>query len=120
MNKTKIIAAGLALSLLIGGSSWALAAGKGEKKEPASLDADTVEYDMKTGEITATDNVLMKRGEAKVAGQKAAYNLNTMDGYVVGNVIAIRGDIRITCDKLISTSKHILGILYQYFTGKST
>ena len=98
MKKSKIIS--LALTLSLAASSLALAADS--NKEPASLDADTVEYDMRTGEITATDNVLMKRGEAKVAGQKAAYNLNTMDGYVEGNVIAVRGDIRMTCAKLVS------------------
>lgn len=124
MNKMKIIGFGLVLSLMA--SSLAMAADAGNKKEPASLDADTVEYDMRTGQITATDNVLMKRGDAKVAGQKAAYNLNTMDGYVIGNVIAVRGDIRITCDKLISDkAEHMQAIgkvhgtqLDREFTGE--
>ena len=86
MNKMKIIGAGVAFSLLA--SSLALAA---DNKEPASLDADTVEYDMRTGEVVATDNVLMKRGDAKVTGTKATYNIKTMAGSVIGNVIAVLG-----------------------------
>ena len=70
--------------------------------EPASLDADTVEYDMSTGLVVATDNVLMKRGDAKVSGARATYNTKTMDGLVEGNVIAVRGDMRVTCDLIRS------------------
>ena len=71
-------------------------------KVPASLDADTITYDMKTGEMVATTNVLMKRGDAKVTGARATYNTNTMAGLVEGNVIAVRGDMRVTCDLLRS------------------
>ena len=70
--------------------------------EPAFLDADTVEYDMRTGIATATGDVLMKRGISKVTGAKAVYNTNTQAGMVEGNVIAVRGDTRITCDKATS------------------
>ena len=52
--------------------SWcgvgAVAVAATRNSEPASLDADTVEYDMDTGIITAVDNVLMKRGITRVAG----------------------------------------------------
>ena len=70
--------------------------------EPASLDADTVEYDMKSGLAVATGDVLMKRGNAKVTGAKATYNAKTQEGTVEGNVIAVRDDLRVTCDKVIS------------------
>ena len=33
---------------------------------PASLDADTLEYNMNTGEAVASGNVLLKRGTSKV------------------------------------------------------
>lgn len=66
--------------------------------EPASLDADTVEYDMGTGAATATGNVLMKRGASKVTGAKATYNTKTMEGTVEGGVIAVHGATRMTCD----------------------
>ena len=70
--------------------------------EPASLDADTGEYDMDTGIITAVDNVLMKRGITRVAGHYAQYNSKTQQGYVRGNVIAVREDMRMTCNELVS------------------
>ena len=106
MKRNKLIGLGLVACMAL--SSVALAE---EGKVPASLDADTVEYDMRTGQITATDNVLMKRGDAKVTGLKATYNVNTMAGSVIGNVIAVKGDIRITCDQLISEGQdHMLAM----------
>ena len=68
--------------------------------EGASLDADTVECDMKTGLVTATGNVLMKQGDVKVAGAHAMYNHKTQQGLIEGNVIAVRGDMRMTCAKM--------------------
>ena len=60
MRKKQIaLAAALGCTLLLAGH--ALAAGAGN--EPTELDADTVEYDMKTGVIQATDNVLMRQGD---------------------------------------------------------
>ena len=73
-----------------------------DKNLPAQLDADIVEYDLKSGIVTATDNVLMKRGTSRVAGKKAAYNVNTKEGWVEGNVVAVRDDMRITCDRVTS------------------
>ena len=127
MNKMRILSLGLALSVAFGSLSVAAAPAKdGKEKVPASLDADEVEYDMRTGQITATENVLMKRGDAKVTGHKATYNLNTMDGSVIGDVIAVRGDIRVTCDRLISDkAEHMQAIgkvhatqLDREFTGE--
>ena len=76
MRKSKqFLAAAIVACLTISMNAVALADG-----EPASLDADTVEYDMGTGVITATDNVLMKRGTERIAGQKAVYNSKTQAG----------------------------------------
>lgn len=84
---------------------------KSGNSEPASLDADTVEYDMKTGIVTAEGNVLMKRGISRVAGARANYNTNTQEGMVEGNVIAVREDMRITCDKITTDGPdHMLAI----------
>ena len=66
----------------------------------ASLDADTVEYDMQTGEITATGNVLMKQDDSRIAGAQATYNAKTQQGRVTGGVIAEKGDMRLTCATL--------------------
>ena len=87
------------------------AAGAGGNSEPSSLDADVVEYDMKTGMVTAEGNVLMKRGISKIAGAKAIYNVNTREGMVEGNVVAVREDMRITCNKLTTNGPdHMLAI----------
>ena len=92
----KWMALALSASLLATGAV-AYAAG-----EPASLDADTVEYDMGTGVITAEGNVLMKRGTSRVAGASASYNAKTQEGYVKGGVIAEREDMRLTCNEIVS------------------
>ena len=64
--------------------------------EPAELNADSVEYSMKTGVITATGNVVMKRGTATVTGAKATYNTKTKEGMVSGGVTAVKDDMRMT------------------------
>jgi len=100
MNLKKWTAVLLSVGLFSAGAvAFAAAANSGE---PASLDADTVEYDMSTGIITAEQNVLMKRGITRVAGQHAQYNSKTQQGYVRGNVIAVREDMRLTCSELVS------------------
>lgn len=71
----------------------------GEKSE---LNADEVEYDMDTGIITATGNVILKHGIGTATGLKAMYNLNTEEAYLTGNVIVVRDNLRLTCDSLTS------------------
>ena len=75
--------------------------------EPTSLDADTVEYDMATGVITATGDVLMAQGDLKVTGQEAQYNSKTQEGRVEGNVIAVQSakNMRVTAQKLTSDAQ---------------
>ena len=69
--------------------------------EPAELDADTVEYDMSTGLVSASGDVLMKQGASRVSGVKATYNAKTKQGIVEGNVIVVRDDARLTCDRIV-------------------
>lgn len=71
-----------------------------KNKVPSSVNADEVTYDMNSGVITAEGNVLLKHGTGKATGVKAMYNINTMEAYLVGNVIVIRDDLKITCDSL--------------------
>ena len=103
MKKSKIgkMLGTLALAaLLLAGSQQAGVLHAADSPEPSSLDADMVEYDMKTGVVTAEGNVLMKRGISRIAGARAAYNINTQEGMVEGNVVAVREDMRVTCEKL--------------------
>ena len=71
-----------------------------KNKVPSELNADEVTYDMNNGVITAIGNVLLKHGTGKATGAKAMYNVNTMESYLVENVIVVRDDLRITCDSL--------------------
>ena len=71
----------------------------GEKSE---LNADEVEYNMDTGVVTATGNVILKHGIGVATGLKAMYNTNTEAAYLTGNVIVVRDNLRLTCDSLDS------------------
>ena len=65
MNNKKIkgvLAAAAAILSLHMGTIYAA------ESVPASLDADTLEYDMRTGEATATGYVLLTRGDSHVTG----------------------------------------------------
>lgn len=94
-NKVKKLILALALSAALPMGTISAAG------EPASLDADTVEYDMQSGDITAVGNVLMKQGTSRVAGAQATYNTKTQQGVVSGNVIAMRDNMRMTCAQII-------------------
>ena len=108
MKKTHLM---LAAALLMAGNQQAGVIHAAGNPEPSSLDADVVEYDMKTGVVTAEGNVLMKRGVSKIAGAKAAYNTNTQEGMVEGNVVAVREDMRVTCEKLTTDGPdHMLAL----------
>ena len=83
--------------------------GEAKPPEPASLDADEVEYNTETGVVTATGNVLMKRGISRVAGAKAVYFSKTQEGFVEGNVVAVREKMRMTCAKITTDGQdHML------------
>ncbi len=71
-------------------------------KEPSQLNADIVEYDLNSGIMTAAGNVLLRQGTARATGLRAMYNTQTKEAYLLDDVIAIRDDVRITCDRLLS------------------
>ncbi|SFT61768.1 lipopolysaccharide export system protein LptA [Selenomonas sp. GACV-9] len=105
MSKMKKTLLALAVSVVLPMSSMSAAG------EPAELDADTVTYDMSTGVATATGDVLMKRGTARVSGATATYNSKTQEATVEGNVIATRDDMRMTCAKVVSDGQgHIMAV----------
>lgn len=99
--KYKKIAVALALAAAI-----PVAALAATGSEPATLDADTVEYNTETGLATASGNVLMTRGDAKVTGANASYNTRTMEGYVEGSVIAVKGNTRLTCARITTDGQN--------------
>lgn len=77
--------------------------------QPSEVNADAIEYDMNTGIVSAEGNVLLKHGTAKATGLHALFNVNTKEAQLVGNVIVVREDMRITCDALMSNGQgHML------------
>ncbi len=98
-RKNKIMAAVLAAFLSFGTGTLNAA------EEPSELNADTVEYDMRTGLITATGDVLLKHGSSRATGARGYYNVKTMEALLEGNVIAVKEDLRITCSRVMSNGK---------------
>ena len=101
MKKSKILMT--IMALLLSSTMLVYAApdfkNDGEKSE---LNADEVEYDMDTGVVTATGNVVLKHGTGVATGLKAMYNVNTEEAYLTGKVIVVRDNLRLTCDRLNS------------------
>lgn len=96
----KICAAALAAMLI---SSAATAA---EPEElPSEVNADVIEYDMESGVVAAEGNVLLKHGLTKATGLHAMYNVNTKAANLIGNVIVVREDMRVTCNTLASNGQ---------------
>ena len=103
MNKLKICAAIAAMLI----SSAAMAAEKDDL--PSEVNADAIEYDMNTGVVAAEGNVLLKHGTTKATGLHALYNVNTKEAHLIGNVIVVDEDMRITCGALMSNGQgHML------------
>ena len=72
---------------------------------PSEINADAIEYDMNTGVVAAEGNVLLKHGTTKATGLHALFNVNTKEAHLIGNVIVVREDMRITCNALMSNGQ---------------
>lgn len=101
MTKLKNFCAGCATVMLI--SSAALAADK--DNVPSEVNADAIEYDMNTGVASAEGNVLLKYGTTKATGLHALFNVNTKEAHLIGNVIVVDEDMRLTCGALMSNGQ---------------
>ena len=97
MTTTKKICAALTATLLL--SSAAFAA---DNDTPSEINADAIEYDMNTGIAVAAGNILIKYGTLRATGLQAVYNVKNKEAHLIGNVIVIRDDVRITCNSLTS------------------
>ncbi len=123
--KKVVVLAGIA-TMAISGTIYAA-----DNNEPATLDAEEVEYDMESGLASAKGNVIMTKGNATVTGDYAEYNSKTKDGKVSGNVVATKDDMRVTADLVttdgpdhmiaegsvngIKADKHFMGPRVEYF-----
>lgn len=101
MIKLKKICAACAAAMLI--SSAAMAAEK--NNVPSEVNADAIEYDMKTNVVSAEGNVLLKHGTTKATGLHALFNVQTKEASLIGNVIVVDEDMRITCNALMSNGQ---------------
>ena len=66
--------------------------------DAAELLADAVEYNAKTGEMTATGHVVMRQGGGVASAENATYNTKTKQGKMTGGVVADRDGAHLTCD----------------------
>lgn len=78
---------------------------EGQPEMPSELNADNVEYDMNAGVINAAGNVLLKHGLTRATGLHAMFDVNTKAANLIGNVIVVREDMRITCNALASNGQ---------------
>ncbi|MBR3746568.1 MAG: hypothetical protein IKN27_06370, partial [Selenomonadaceae bacterium] len=72
----------------------------GKNDTPSEINADAIEYDMNTGLVAAAGNILIKYGTLRATGLQAVYNVNSKEANLIGNVIVIRDDMRMTCNAL--------------------
>ena len=101
MKKSKLITA--VMALLVSSTMLVYAAPNFKDDGVRSeLNADEVEYNMETGVINATGNVILKHGMSIATGLNAMYNVNTEAAYLNGNVIVVHDNLRMTCNSLNS------------------
>lgn len=87
-----------AASLLICGFTASVdAAGNGN----FSVQADELEYNLKTGEAVAKGNVVIVQDDAKLTSEAANYNSKTKTGSIKGNVVANRVGEQVSCNELV-------------------
>ena len=94
-------------------SAVALAAPEGETQQKAGnqqkgiseLNADTVDYNVKTGQMTAKGHVVIHYDGGIATGEYAAYNTKTFTGTMTGGVVADKEDMHLDCDRIELVSK---------------
>lgn len=64
-----------------------------------TVQADELDYDMKTGVAVGKGHVVLIQDNAKATANNATYNSKTKSGVLSGNVVADRGTEHISCDE---------------------
>ena len=88
-----------AAAVLLGISSFAIV-GAEPSNGASELNGDVVEYNAKTGLMTADGHVVLKHNDGVARGSHAEYNTKTQDGILTGGVVADQGDTHLTCDSV--------------------
>lgn len=70
--------------------------------QPFQLEAETIEYNAKTGQMVASGNngVKLRQGTLNIRGDQAVYNSNQQRGTLTGNVQAVRDNALLTANQL--------------------
>ena len=63
-----------------------------------TIQADELDYDMKSGVAVGKGHVVIIQEDGKATADNATYNSKTKSGSLTGNVVADRGDQHITCN----------------------
>lgn len=83
--------------------------GAGKPGAPSELNADKVDYNMKTGQMTAEGNVVIRYDGGVATGAFATYNTKTHQGRMTGGVVADKEDMHLDCDvvEILSQTKMV-------------
>lgn len=98
--KNKLLLTAVVSVLALGMTATAFAAGN------FSVQADELEYNLKTGEGTAKGHVILTQDGGKATANAAKFNSKTKSGTLIGNVIADRDDAHIVCDEFIAHNEN--------------
>lgn len=64
-----------------------------------SVRADELEYDMKTGQGKGKGHVVILQDDGKATANYATFNSKNKTGTLIGNVMAYKGDVQISCNE---------------------
>lgn len=76
-----------------------------------SVQADELDYDLRTGEGEAKGHVVIVEDSGKATGNYAKFNSKKKSGRLVGNVIADRDDAHIVCNEFIAHNENDLSAI---------
>ena len=79
------------------------------QNNPVDLSAEVIEYNSKTGLMTATGNVKLVQDNAVMTGLSVEYNTKTKEAYVTGGVKVVKEDATLTSAEVRSyENNHII------------
>lgn len=102
---TKKFCAICAAAVMMSSSAMLVSSAAPKDDLPSEVNADAIEYDMNTGLVSAEGNVLLKHGPTRATGLHALFNVNTKEARLIGDVIVVRDDMRVTCAALASNGQ---------------
>lgn len=99
-NKFLLAAATALLAVSVCASAWAAAPSK------FSVQADELDYNLKTSEGEAKGHVVLLQDGGKATANYAKFNSKQKTGTLMGNVVADREDMHIVCNEFIAHNEN--------------